>query len=132
MGFYRHIACAVLLTDKTADAFHGFCRQMDGVRTHISDETHRLLAPADGNAFVQLLGHEHGPARRKVQMLDGFLLETARRKRSIRPAHAVLDTAVRDAVGRSLEICRDLSRLFPIMDTQLLTVFFDDVSRKFG
>ena len=84
----RHFVFSVTLRYELTHFVNGLLRQIDGVGTHVGDQTDGLTA--DIQPFIQLLGDPHGATGRESQLARGLLLERGGGKRGCGVAFALL------------------------------------------
>ena len=118
--FFRAVFRAVKLCHQAADRRQGLGGQTGRVRSHVRNEAGIIFADTD--AFVQLLRHQHGAARREVQAMGRLLLEGARRERRRRTAGHVLFRGVQHRVGCPLQGFLNGDGLFGVAQDQFLAI----------
>ena len=133
IGFLRAVFGAEKLRNQLAGGCHSLFRQPGGVRSHIGNQTGRTFA--DGNAFIQLLGHHHRAAGREIQFMGSFLLQGAGGKRRQRAAGYRLAERSFHFIGGLFQVSFYRHGFLGVMHFQLQAVFlgcFCIKQRSFG
>ena len=128
IGLFRTVFVAEILLYQFTDCVYSLCCQTGGVRSHIRNQTGRTLADTD--AFIQLLGHHHGPAGREVQLMGSFLLERAGGERRQRTTGNFFTEGSFHLIGRLFQIVFHCQRFPGIVHFQLIAVLFDSFRLK--
>ena len=123
VGFFGAVFTAKKLCNQIAGRGHSLISQPGGVRSHIGNKTGRVSA--DGNAFIQLLGHHHGTAGGKVQLMGSFLLQgTGGKRRQCTAGNRFAERRFHFVSGL-LQIVFHCQRFLSVMHFQLHTVFLN-------
>ena len=80
----REVIVSQFTADVLADFLHRFAGHLHGIGSHIRDQADRSAARI--YAFIERLGHPHGPLRRHAELAGSGLLHGGGRERRGRPA----------------------------------------------